>query len=801
MRARLFLLAGQTLSLGLAVAFLVVPASALLLHAYGAGTLPYVYLVVAVAGVGVSWAMRRAQARLSLASLATRVVAVYLTLVAAGYVVLTTSHAHWVAFPLVVLFPLAIPVGFVLVGAQAGRLLNVREMKEYFPRIVAGFSVGFAVGGLVAAWLVQALSGPEDLLVIDLVAAGAMLVLVVVTARRYPGQLRTRPESPRPVVGRTAPSTRLALRGLVATIFGYQVLSAAVTQLLDYIVWERASVRYPDATDLARFQGIYSAAINIVAIAFVVLLAGRLLRRFGVGLGLAANPGVVVVLLVVGNLVGWTGGVVGLTFLLVACCQQIGDISLTDGMTRTAINSTYQALPAEQRLGAQTVVEAAGVPLALGLTGALLLLFGALGLEVRTVELATLVLSVAWLVISFWGYREYGAGLRALVARQPWAATALEVDGDEGLGAVQRLLASSDPRDVEVGLQALADSQTPQFAAQVGALLSAETPAAVRATAVRASLVMGDVTARTEVGHLLDDPEPGVRAAAACALVDAPGAWGIRAREVWDALMADDLGDGVESALRAAATSPSPYFVPALIEAASRVEHASGLAQALAAHADRLGPVLGTMLLDRRGSRRVRERLVRALTAAGGEAAPVDLDLATALREQRTRAARARASLSHLDGSPRLDPLRHALGDELADVRTETTALLELATGHRGLTRAVRALGSADPTERALAHEALEVTAGATWGPTVLALLGADDDHSQVPGAPVTDWLADLIDDPEGLWQEPWLRVCALYAAPDIDGGRAPELAERWVGDPDPAVSETARWVLARVPG
>ena len=66
MRTRIVLLGAQTVALGLTVAFLVVPASALLLHAYGADTLPYVYLVVAVSGVLVSWAMRRAQARLSL---------------------------------------------------------------------------------------------------------------------------------------------------------------------------------------------------------------------------------------------------------------------------------------------------------------------------------------------------------------------------------------------------------------------------------------------------------------------------------------------------------------------------------------------------------------------------------------------------------------------------------------------------------------------------------------------------------------------------------------------------------------
>ena len=134
--------------------------------------------------------------------------------------------------------------------------------------------------------------------------------------------------------------------------------------------------------------------------------------------------------------------------------------------------------------------------------------------------------------------------------------------------------------------------------------------------------------------------------------------------------------------------------------------------------------------------------------------------------------------------------------DELRDVASETTTLVELSSGHRGLGRAVGALGSDDPSERALAHEALEVTAGPTWGPVVMSLLGAEP--GDVAATPAAGWLGDLVNDSDGVWQEPWLRVCALYAAPLLQGDRARGLAEPWVDDPDPAVSETARWVLAR---
>jgi hypothetical protein len=799
MRARLLLLGGQAVALGLTVAFLVVPASALLLHAYGADTLPYVYLVVAVSGVLVSWLMRRAQARLSLSALALTVLAVYAVLVAAGYAVLALTDVEWVSFPLVVLFPLAIPVGFVLVGAQAGRLLDVRQMKEYFPRVVGGFSVGFATGGLLAAWFVELLSGPQDLLLVDVVAAGSMLVLVAVTAGRYPEQLRVRPVVVSATSAAPAP-VRVPLTRLVLAIFGYQVLSAAVTQLLDYIVWERAAARYPDAGDLAHFQGLYGAAINIVSIAFVVLLAGRLLSRWGVGLGLAANPGVAVVLLVAGNLVGWSAGVAGMVFLLMACSQQIGDISMTDGMTRTAINTTYQALPGGERLRAQTLVEAAGVPLALGLVGVLLLAFRAAGLDVRAVELASLLISLVWLVLALFSYREYGAGLRRLVMRRAWVPVSLDLARAADRGAVQRLLASSDPRDVEVGLGAVAASHNPAFAAQVGALLAHETPAGVRASAARASLV-ADVSAHAEVGRLLDDPDPGVRATVAAGLVDEPGALGERSRAAWTALVGAEDPETAGHALRAAAAVPNPFFVPHLVAAAERHVGEAPLSQALAAHAEYLGPAIRSVLVSHEGSRRVRERLVRALTAAHGRAAPVAFDVTTALRDQRARATRAHAALAHLDESPRLDPLRRALLDDLRGVADETVALLSLATGQRGLARAVQALRSDDPNERALAHESLEVTVGHAQAAWVIALVQPEARAPEGVADQVPDWLADLVQDPDEVWQDPWLRVCALYAVPTLAGARTRELAEPWLDDPEPAVAETARWALTAAPG
>ncbi len=58
------------------------------------------------------------------------------------------------------------------------------------------------------------------------------------------------------------------------------------------------------------------------------------------------------------------------------------------------------------------------------------------------------------------------------------------------------------------------------------------------------------------------------------------------------------------------------------------------------------------------------------------------------------------------------------------------------------------------------------------------------------------DWVEELVTDSEGFWGDPWLRACAIHAAPSVLGTPGAVGAIRaWVDDEDPTVAETARWV------
>jgi hypothetical protein len=828
------------------MAFLVVPVSALFLDEYGAEALPYVYLAVAAAGVAVSAGMSRAQRRFSLARLAAGVLVGYLLTVAAGWSVLMVSGALWVTFPLLVLFPLSIPIGFVLVGSQAGRLLDVRQMKAHFPRVAAGFSVGFAIGGLAAAWLVSPLGGPDHLLGFGVLAAAVMLGLVLATGRTFPDELDQPPERSDPATAhdrsRRPREWRVLLTNrMVALILGYQVLSAAVTLLLDYMVWERAAARYPDPADLAQFQGLFAAVINVVSVLFVVVAAGWLLSRFGIGFGLAANPLGVFVLLLATTLVGYTAGPVSSLFFALVCAQQVTDIALTDGTTRTSINATYQALRPEARLQAQTMVEGVGVPLALGLVGIQLIVYDALGFDIRVVIVITLLLSTLWLVAAVLAYREYGVNLRDVLSSRAWEPVALRIDDAASLAAVDQLLASSDPHDIHAGLDALSDAGR-DVSEHLLALLT-DTDPARRTLGLRVAVAAEQLDASPVVAQaraLLDDRDRDVAVHAAAALVRLGVGQREDGRSAWRAAVATEDPETLRSALAAATDLPHRFFVPYLVGLASSGSASRQLLDALAANCDHLAPWVGEMLGDPLVPRKTRERVVhflgqaatqeardllvvhlddgdpaiveaaaQSLVAVGHKETADRLELRPKFVALAERVARCLDVLALLDDSAEHEPLKFALRDEVAAAARRVEVLLDLVHDPRAVGSAVSALASTEERHRSTALEMIEVTVGRSLARMTLALVDPVMDDAtrrrlltqdrSAPARTLGEWLRELVLDEDDYWDEPWLRACAMYAVPsELPGPAATALVTPLLDSPDRDVAETARWVTER---
>ena len=216
----------------------------------------------------------------------------------------------------------------------------------------------------------------------------------------------------------------------MALILAYQVLSALGSQLADYLVFDRATAQYPDPADLARFLAGYTAVMNVVSIAFLFALAGPLLRRFGLRLGITANP-LVLTVFAVGMIAAFavTGGA-SLALLMIVSAARIADIALTDGTTRTSINATYQVLPERARLSVQAAVEGIGVPVAIGISGVLIIVLNALPFALAATIAVTTIVCAVWTWSAILLYRAYGPALVDALRRRPLAGPGRRPGGD-----------------------------------------------------------------------------------------------------------------------------------------------------------------------------------------------------------------------------------------------------------------------------------------------------------------------------------------------------------------------------------
>lgn len=746
------LLGLQTLLLGMLCGLLVIPASSVFLDEFGAGNLPWAYIAGAVGAIVGTPILARAVMRWTLAQIGVPVWGFVAGLTAAGWVLLERDGGAWISAPLYVAFPLVILIGFFLVGGQAGRLFDVREMKEHFPRVVVGFPGGFLVAGVAADGLIAWLGGVHRVLPLGAAAALGLAALTSLTNRRFPERLATIPPRVEAVVARP-PVRQLLGDRYVLLLLVYQMLSQLGTQLVDFLVYERAAARIDGADELGTFVARFTTALNVIDLFFLLLVAGWLLRRFGMRLGLSLNPGVVTVFVaaaVVGALVSGIDS--ALVFFLVLAAR-VSDIAFNDGATRTALNTAYQAVPDSDRLSVQAAIEGLGVPVAIGLTGVILLVLnGRLGVGAFGIAVLTLGVGVAWAVFGVLVFRAYRWRLRHGLERRLLVPTALDLADAATRGEIDRMLRSGDERLVWLAASALAShshriDRLKELAAGTGriaeaAFLELATTAPSEAERLAVPYPSDDLSgrgfhARAMGGDLealrqgVASSEPAVRSAALVAIK----LLGDRALPVADDIISRG---GRQASVVARALAPSAA-VAALLE--HHVEHA-----------------------DRDVAHAARRALARCATWT----APDGL-IDRMVEGDARHAARALAAHQALPESAAV--LRRSLLDEVDLAARMSLSALALGPERELVHDVERALRSGDSRRAAHALEALELHLEPAIARRVIPLvdprMSPADRLSGLPAGTglsnrdVRLTLADIADDPTGVWDRSWLAECA----------------------------------------
>jgi hypothetical protein len=136
-------------------------------------------------------------------------------------------------------------------------------------------------------------------------------------------------------------------------------------------------------------------------------------------------------------------------------------------MTRTSINAMYQVLPVRTRLSVQTAVEGIGVPVAIGISGVLIIVLNALPFALAATIGVTALVCAIWTWVAIVLYRAYGPPSST-------AAPAPRPDRPPGWlptrGRARRLLSSHDTRSIRLGIDLLTTMSSPALAVELAAL-------------------------------------------------------------------------------------------------------------------------------------------------------------------------------------------------------------------------------------------------------------------------------------------------------------------------------------------
>ncbi len=280
-RRPLLAAAGTLFGLVAAHSLLETARDALFLDQLAPTRLPIVYLIVAVLGFGLTDLNARFIRRFGRRN----ALVVTLALYAMGttwfnFRPLTPA----LAMGLYVWSALAGSLGVVQFWLFASEAFTSAQSKRFFPAISAGGVLGAVVGSGIAVVLLSLLPVGSLLLVAAGLALGTALL---VAQSAEPDATLPAERAPKPALSGglgLLSSDRYLLRVAVLV-----VTSTLAVLTLDYLFKSTAAARFPKS-ELGPFFARYYGAANTAALAVQLLVAGRMLRRFGVATALAVLP-------------------------------------------------------------------------------------------------------------------------------------------------------------------------------------------------------------------------------------------------------------------------------------------------------------------------------------------------------------------------------------------------------------------------------------------------------------------------------------------------------------------------------
>ncbi len=293
------------------------------------------------------------------------------------------------------------------------------------------------------------------------------------------------------------------LLGLIAMLMLATVTIGQLVQWQFYWYVEKNTSVLDQRTSVIGFSFIL---MGIVGFLFQLIFTGRIHRVLGVGAGMRVLPGTVAVAQLAVVLAVGSVGVYPLVWVLF-----LAEGSLRHSVDQATRELLFLPVAEDLRVRAKAFIDVFVQRFGKG-AAAILILVTLKFLPPASVGVLTLVLAVAWLILTFRARREYVTAFREGLKSgtlQPDAA--IDPTDVKTVTTLVQSLGSSDPRKVLHSLDLLADSGEGRL---VPPLLLHHDSAEVRRRTLEVLAATNRVDAAPLVERAMSDPDAGVRTGA-----------------------------------------------------------------------------------------------------------------------------------------------------------------------------------------------------------------------------------------------------------------------------------------------
>lgn len=403
---------------GLFIAFYFVQANSVFISNYSSEQLPIAYMIAGIVGYFTSWLYSFFQKRVKSKFLFLGALAFMFLITVAGRIgfgIVDAKHLSFFVF--IWAWPFISLVG-IESGGLALKLLNLIQVKRMFGLVNMGGVSASIIGYLLIPLLTKIIGTSYNLLFGAAFSLVGAMVLLYFIYKKFPDEEKLKSASSK--------ETKTGFKYLLKQkyfklIFLSATLSMTVIYIADFGFLSGVKIQkdlFPTASDIAGFFALVFAGLKIGEL-FISYFSSRFLSKYGVKLGLTIMPITLTLLMIAATFVGFTAGVLSISFLALMVLTKSMERILRRGLDDPAFNILYQPLPKEQQLSVQAKVGIV-MQFAIAIAGGLLFLLNFVlklggGFKLEFYPVFFLPILVIWVIVAWNLYLAYKNKLREIL--------------------------------------------------------------------------------------------------------------------------------------------------------------------------------------------------------------------------------------------------------------------------------------------------------------------------------------------------------------------------------------------------